>query len=78
MVGVEAGGRFIEDEELGVEAWELKDLQQLIYDGKMTDGKTVAAIMSYAAKYHKNYAMMRRGFFAGPDPSVRRVIAGIV
>ena len=43
-----------EDEELGVEAWELKDLQQLIYDGKMTDGKTVAAIMSYAAKYHKN------------------------
>ena len=43
-----------EDEELGVEAWELKDLQQLIYDGKMTDGKTVAAIMTYAAKYHKN------------------------
>ena len=43
-----------EDEELGVEAWELKDLQQLIYDGKMTDGKTVAAIMRYAAKYHKN------------------------
>ena len=43
-----------EDEELGVEAWELKDLQQLIYEGKMTDGKTVAAIMTYAAKYHKN------------------------
>jgi ADP-ribose pyrophosphatase len=43
-----------EDEELGVEAWELSDLQKLIYEGKMTDGKTVAAIQSYAAKYHKN------------------------
>ena len=42
-----------EDEELGVEAWKLEDLQQLIYEGKMTDGKTVAAIQTYAAKYHK-------------------------
>ncbi len=40
-----------EDEELGVEAWKLEDLQQLIYEGKMTDGKTVAAIQTYAAKY---------------------------
>lgn len=39
-----------EDEELGVEAWELEDLQKLIYSGEMTDGKTVAAIMTYAAK----------------------------
>ena len=42
-----------EDEELGVEAWKIEDLKQLIYEGKMTDGKTVAAIMTYAAKYNK-------------------------
>lgn len=42
-----------EDEELGVEAWELKDLQELIYKGEMTDGKTIAALMTYAAKYGK-------------------------
>lgn len=42
-----------EDEELGVEAWKLEDLQQLIYEGKLTDSKTVAAIQSYAAKYKK-------------------------
>lgn len=42
-----------EDEELGVEAWELADLQEKIYKGEMTDGKTVAAIMTYAAKYKK-------------------------
>lgn len=39
------------DEEINVEAWDLEDLKQLIYEGKMTDGKTVAAIMTYAAKY---------------------------
>ncbi len=42
-----------EDEELGVEPWALADLQKLIYEGRMTDGKTVAAIMTYAAKYNK-------------------------
>lgn len=40
-----------EDEQISIEEWELKDLQELIYTGKMTDGKTVAAIMTYAAKY---------------------------
>ena len=40
-----------EDEVIEVEAWELKDLLKLIYDGKMTDGKTVAAITAYAVKY---------------------------
>ena len=40
-----------EDEYIEVEAWELKDLMQLIYDGKMTDAKTVAAISTYAIKY---------------------------
>lgn len=40
-----------EDEVINVEAWDLEDLKQLIYNGKLTDGKTVAAIMTYAAKY---------------------------
>ena len=44
------------DEEINVEAWELSDLMQLIYEGKMTDGKTVAAIMTYAAKYGREQA----------------------
>ena len=38
------------DESIDVEEWEVKDLLELIYTGKMTDGKTVAAIMAYAQK----------------------------
>ena len=41
------------DEVINVERWSVEDLQQLIYTGKMTDAKTVAAIMAYAAKYGK-------------------------
>ncbi len=40
-----------EDEVIDVEAWELKDLLELIYSGKMTDAKTVAAISAYAVKF---------------------------
>lgn len=40
-----------EDEEINVELWELEDLKNLIYEGKITDGKTVAGIMTYATKY---------------------------
>lgn len=40
-----------EDEEIDVEEWELKDLEELIYSGKITDGKTIAAILAYARKY---------------------------
>lgn len=40
-----------EDEVIDVEAWELKDLLELIYSGKMTDAKTVAAITAYAVKF---------------------------
>ena len=40
-----------EDEVIDVEPWELKDLLELIYCGKMTDAKTVAAITAYAVKY---------------------------
>ena len=38
-----------EDEVINVEEWEVKDLLQLIREGKMTDAKTVAAICAYAA-----------------------------
>lgn len=39
------------DENIEVEAWELKDLLKLIYEGTLTDGKTVASILAYAVKY---------------------------
>ena len=40
-----------EDEVIDVEAWALEDLEEMIYTGKITDGKTLAAIMAYAMKY---------------------------
>ena len=39
-----------EDEDITVEAWELSDLLDLIFTQRMTDSKTVAAILAYAAK----------------------------
>ena len=39
---------FDPDEEIFLEEWELSDLQDRIFAGKLTDGKTVAAIQSYA------------------------------
>lgn len=41
-----------EDECIDVEAWKVKDLEDLIFAGKITDGKTIAAIMAYARKYN--------------------------
>ena len=38
------------DESIDVEEWEVKDLLHLIYSGKMTDAKTIAAILAYAQK----------------------------
>lgn len=43
-----------EDEVIDVEPWDLKDLLELIYTGKMTDAKTVAAITAYAVKYGRD------------------------
>lgn len=40
------------EEEINVEVWDIEDLKQLIYEGKLTDSKTVAGIMTYASKYH--------------------------
>lgn len=40
-----------EDEYIDVEAWDLKDLIQMIYEGKIQDSKTICGIMTYAVKY---------------------------
>lgn len=40
-----------EEEDIRVEAWDIEDVKQLIYEGKITDGKTVAGIMTYVTKY---------------------------
>ena len=39
-----------EDESIDVEEWDVKELLKLIYSGKITDGKTVAAILAYAQR----------------------------
>ena len=36
-----------EDEYINVEAWKSEDLENMIYDGKLQDAKTIAAVMSY-------------------------------
>ena len=38
------------DESIDVEEWEVKDLLDMIYTGKMTDAKTIAAILAYAQR----------------------------
>lgn len=43
-----------EDEVIFVEEWDIADLEELIYSGKMTDAKTVAAILAYARKYKRD------------------------
>lgn len=40
-----------EDEVIGVVPCGLDELEEMIYTGKITDGKTIAAIMAYARKY---------------------------
>ncbi|MDC7278009.1 NUDIX hydrolase [Butyrivibrio fibrisolvens] len=39
-----------ESEEIDIEAWDLNDLLDMCYSGKLQDAKTVAAIMAYAAR----------------------------
>ncbi|MGN0482599.1 MAG: NUDIX domain-containing protein [Lachnospiraceae bacterium] len=38
-------------ESIDVEAWDVDDLCQLIYAGKLQDSKTVAAVLAYKEKY---------------------------
>ena len=40
-----------EDECIEVEAWSVKDLEEKIFRGEITDAKTIAAILAYARKY---------------------------
>lgn len=40
-----------EDEYIDVEEWKVTDLEKKIYQGEITDGKTIAAILAYARKY---------------------------
>ncbi len=40
-----------EDEYIEVEEWTVKDLEEKIYQGEITDGKTIGAILAYARKY---------------------------
>ena len=39
------------DEFIDVEAFEIKDLMDMIYTGKIQDSKTIASVMSYFSKY---------------------------
>lgn len=43
--------RLDEDEFINVEAYSVEELCQMIYQGKIEDGKTIASIMSYKSKY---------------------------
>ena len=42
-----------EDEFVDVKAFTVKEIKDMIYSGKMTDAKTISAIMSYSEKYLK-------------------------
>ncbi|MDE6608495.1 MAG: NUDIX hydrolase [Lachnospiraceae bacterium] len=43
-----------EDEFINVEAYDVEELCQMIYEGKIEDSKTISAIMSYKNKYCKD------------------------
>lgn len=48
------GKQHLDDaEDIKVETYELKELLDMIYSGKMQDAKTVAAILAYACKMNK-------------------------
>ena len=42
-----------EDEFINVETYDIETLAQMVYDGKIQDGKTVSALMAYKNKYAK-------------------------
>lgn len=43
-----------EDEFINVEAYDVEELCQMIYEGKIEDSKTISAIMTYKSKYLSN------------------------
>lgn len=42
-----------ENEFINVEAYTVEELKQMIFDGVIQDGKTISAILTYAAKFGK-------------------------
>lgn len=44
-----------EDEFLNVEAYDLDELKQMIYDCRIQDSKTICGILTYASKYAKTF-----------------------
>lgn len=40
-----------EDEAIDVEEWSVADLEKEIFGGRITDGKTISAVLAYARKY---------------------------
>ncbi len=42
-----------ENEFVNVEAHTVEELKQMIFEGKIEDSKTVAAILAYDAKYNR-------------------------
>ncbi len=40
-----------EDEFIDVEEWEMEQLEEMIFSGKIRDAKTIAGLMAYKAKY---------------------------
>ncbi len=42
-----------EDEFINVEAWNIEELSELIFSGKLQDAKTIAAVMAYSYKKEK-------------------------
>ena len=52
--GLQPGEQHLdEDEFIDVEAYTVEELQQMIYDCKIQDSKTICAVMTYAAKFGK-------------------------
>ena len=43
-----------DDEYIDVQAYTIEELKQMIFDGKIVDGKTIAGLMSYAAGLDRN------------------------
>ena len=46
-----SGQNLDEDEYINVEEYDIETLVQMVYEGKIQDGKTVAALMAYKNKY---------------------------
>ena len=48
---VPAKQKLDDEESIELEEYTIEELKQMIFDGKIEDSKTVAALMAYAVKY---------------------------